>query len=53
MGKELREHDGPPQPTVPFPALRDTPMCTRVLDEAAAKLKEEAHGCIDRISVIE
>lgn len=40
MGKELREHDGPPQPTVPFPALRDTPMCTRVLDEAAAKIKE-------------
>lgn len=39
MGKELREHDGAPQPTVPFPALRDTPMCTRVLDEAAAKIK--------------
>lgn len=39
MGKELRAHDGAPQPTVPFPALRDTPMCARVLDEAAAKIK--------------
>lgn len=38
MGKQLREHEGEPQPTVPFPALRDTPMCTRVLDEAAAKI---------------
>lgn len=39
MGKELRAHDGAPQPTAPFPALRDTPMCARVLDEAAAKIK--------------
>lgn len=38
MGKELREHDGEPQPAVPFPELRDTAMCTRVLKEAAAKI---------------
>ena len=41
MGKELREHDGEPQPTVAFPELRDTAMCARVLKEAAAKIRRK------------
>lgn len=39
MGKQLREHDGEPQPTVPFPQLQGTAVCQRALDEAAAKIK--------------
>ena len=39
MGKELRAHDGAPQPTVPFPELADTAVCARVLKEAAAKIQ--------------
>lgn len=38
MGKTLREHEDAPQPTVPFPALRDTPMCDRVLRQCAARI---------------
>ena len=39
MGKQLREHDGEPQPTIPFPALCGTPVCDRVLRECAAKIR--------------
>lgn len=38
MAKSLREHEGAPQQTVPFPALRDNAVCWRVLAEAAAKI---------------
>ena len=39
MGKELRPHIGEPQPTVPFPELRGTAVCARVLCEAAARIR--------------
>lgn len=39
MGKTLREHEGEPQPTVPFSALRDTAVCGRVLRQASAKVR--------------
>ncbi len=35
MAKSLRPHDTAPSPTVPFPALRDTPVCARILSTAA------------------
>lgn len=38
MGKQLREHEGEPQPTVPFPELCGTALCKRVLQEAMAKI---------------
>lgn len=38
MGKTLHEHDDAPQPIVPFPALRDTAVCRRVLQQASSKI---------------
>lgn len=38
MAKNLREHEGPPQETVPFPALRDNAICRRILKEAETKI---------------
>lgn len=38
MGKTLHEHDTAPEPIVPFPALRDTAVCSRVLRHAAGKI---------------
>lgn len=39
MGKQLRAHDSVPQPTVPFPALRDSAVCTRALEQASARVR--------------
>jgi phosphinothricin acetyltransferase len=38
MGKQLREYEGKPQPTVPFPELCGTALCKRVLQEAMTKI---------------
>ena len=35
MAKSLRPHDTAPSPTIPYPDLRDTPLCTRILSTAA------------------
>ncbi len=34
MGKSLRPHEDEPQPTVPFPEIADTPVASRVLNQA-------------------
>lgn len=34
MRRSLRSHDGEPEPTVPFPALLNSPITTRVLRQA-------------------
>ncbi|MFR4415626.1 MAG: hypothetical protein ACLT4C_10585 [Butyricicoccus sp.] len=38
MGKSLRPHDGAPQPTVPFPEIKDSPLVTRALNQAVEKI---------------
>lgn len=38
MGKSLRPHDGEPQPTVPFPAIKDSPLVARALRQAAQRV---------------
>ena len=39
MAKSLRPHDTAPSPTVPFPQLRDTPVCERILTTAAGYIR--------------
>lgn len=34
MAKSLRPHDTEPQPTVSYPEIRDTAVCSRILDTA-------------------
>lgn len=38
MGKILRPHEGEPQPTVPFPLIRESPVTQRVLLQAAQRI---------------
>lgn len=40
MGKSLRHHDGKPEPTVPYPQIRDSAFCRNVLEECAAMVHE-------------
>ena len=35
MAKSLRPHDTVPSPTIPFPELRGSPVCARILSTAA------------------
>ena len=39
MAKSLRPHEGEPQPTVPFPALRESPVVSRVLRQAEQQIR--------------
>lgn len=39
MAKRLRAHEGEPQPTVPFPELKDSPVVGRVLRQAAQHIR--------------
>ena len=38
MGKSLRPHDSEPQPTVPFPEIKDSPLVGRALRQAAQRI---------------
>ena len=38
MGKSLRPHDGEPQPTVPFPEIKDSPLVERALHQAEQRI---------------
>ena len=40
MGKSLRHHDGAPQPTIPYPEIRDSASCREVLAHAAELVHE-------------
>lgn len=40
MGKSLRHHDGAPQPTIPYPDIRDSAFCRDVLIQAAELVHE-------------
>ena len=38
MGKSLRPHEGEPQPTVPFPEIKDSPLVGRALRQAVQRI---------------
>lgn len=38
MAKSLRAHDGEPQPTVPFPEIKDSPLVERALRQAKQRI---------------
>ncbi|MGI6181154.1 MAG: GNAT family N-acetyltransferase [Agathobaculum sp.] len=38
MGKSLRAHEGEPQPTVPFPEIKDSPLVARALRQAEQRI---------------
>ena len=40
MGKSLRHHDGAPQPTIPYPEIRDSAFCREALAHAAELVHE-------------
>ncbi|MCQ5128818.1 GNAT family N-acetyltransferase [Butyricicoccus faecihominis] len=39
MAKTLRAHEDEPQPTVPFPSVKDGPVAERVLRQAAQRIR--------------
>lgn len=39
MGKTLREHEGEPQPAIPFPQVCGTAVCERILRQAASRVR--------------
>ncbi len=42
MGKSLRPHDSEPQPTVPFPEIKDSPLVARALHQAEQRIHLDA-----------
>lgn len=49
MAKSLRPHEGEPQPTVPFPSIKDSPVVVRALRQAAQRIRigVETRGSLD------
>lgn len=41
MGKSLQEHKNEPEPTVPFPEVRDSGICRRILRQAESELRRK------------